>query len=201
MTSGGHRPGVAPESSRQLQALGHNPFEERLGKRRVGGACLAIAGKLHRHRILKVRHRCLNFPRDRICCRRTGADQDHAIDSLRVGDRDASGDETTKGVPHDGASLDGDSVEKRDDVSGELVDAVTATRPLRVAETSLIEDERMKPSRQERDDSAEREPGVWPAMQKDHRFAIAVAMLCVVDLRASRQSHCRELQVRHRLHS
>jgi hypothetical protein len=50
-------------------------------------------------------------------------------------------------VPHDGGSLDGDGVEKRDDVSGELVDAVTATRPLRVAETSLIEDERMKPSR------------------------------------------------------
>jgi hypothetical protein len=87
-------------------------------------------------------------------------------------------------VPHNGGSLDGDGGEKRDDVSGELVDAVAATRPLRVAETSLIEDECMKPSRQERDDSAEREPGVWPAVQKDHRFAIAVAMLCVVDLRA-----------------
>jgi hypothetical protein len=74
---------------------------------------------------------------------------------------------------------------KRNDIAGEIANLVTRIRLLRVAETALIEDKRMKPTGQQRYDPAEREPGVWPAMQKDDRFAIAIALFCIVDPWAS----------------
>jgi hypothetical protein len=42
---------AAPTPSRQLQAFGNDPFEERFGEGYVRGARLKIAGELHRHRV------------------------------------------------------------------------------------------------------------------------------------------------------
>jgi hypothetical protein len=100
-------------------------------------------------------------------------------------------------VSHDGGPLNGGGVKECDNVSGKLIDAETALWLFRVPEATLIRYERPKPRRQQRHDPAKRKPRIWPPMQKDDRFTIIIALLCIMDLGASAQSNRPESWVCH----
>jgi hypothetical protein len=112
-----------------------------------------------------------------------------------------SRDETSERVSDDGGALDGNSVEKRDGISGEFVDPVTGIQRFRVTEPSLIQDKRMNPMRQQRQNTAEREPRVRPPVQKEDRIAVSIALFRVVNLWTRRQSNSCESQVSHQPNS
>jgi hypothetical protein len=82
-------------------------------------------------------------------------------------------------------ALDGERIKKCDGITGELVHSVACLRRFRVAEAALIQDQRMTSWRKERQNPAEREPGIWPPVQEHDRVAVGVTLFGVVDLRTS----------------
>ena len=155
----------------------------------VRGARLELARERVRHRVRQIRHRGLHFARDLVGRRHAAADEHEPLDTGGVRDCHASGDEAAKRVSDDGGALEADRIEERRDVRCELINRVAALRPLGLAETALIDRVDTVPRREQREESAERKPGIRPAVEEDHRVSVRVFLGGVVQPDAGREAH------------
>src|SRR5688572_11200296 len=148
------------------------------------GAGLEIARELDGNRVGQIPQGALNLARYRIRCRITRADQHQCVDPVRLRDRSLPRDEATERVADQGRALDPDGIEKSDDVARHFGNRVPGGWAIGVTEAAQVDGERTNSRGQQRQDAAEGEPGVGPAVQEDDRLPLEIAGFDVVQGRA-----------------
>ena len=164
-------------------------LEEFGRKRAIRSARLEIPRELHRDRIRQIAQDVRQIPHDGIRRREAGANQHQGGDPLRLCERCVPRDEAAERMPDQRRALDLEGIENADDVRRQFGNGIAGFRAIRVPEAALVDGHGTKALGQERQDTAEREPGVGPPVKEDDGLAIAIAAFHVVETRPGPQTH------------
>ena len=127
------------------------------------------------------RARCSADPARPDSTSEAGVNQHQGGDPLRLRERCVPRDETAERMADQRGAVDLEDIEKADDIRRQFGNRIAGFRPIRVPEAALVDGYRTKALGQERQDPAEREPGVGPPVKEDDGLAIAIAAFHVVE--------------------
>jgi hypothetical protein len=92
-------------------------------------------------------------------------------------------------VAYDDGPLDSERFEERRGVSRQIVDPVAALWTVRLAESALVGNQRVKAAGQEGEYPAVGEPGVGPSVKEEDHGLVGIALLSIVESWATRKHH------------
>ncbi len=192
---------LSPEAPRQLPALLHHPPEERLGQGVHGCARLELAPKLPGHEVRKPLDGLRELTQRAEVTGRRRADEHETIDTLRVVDREALGDEAAHGMPDDRRTVDAEGVQQGYRVGREVLHPVAARGTLGVAVSPLRRNDRPYIGSEPLEDRRPRIPRIRVAVQQQHGPAVHRTGFRQGELDARSEPYARVASVGHPRHA